>query len=489
MNPRPVLLVSFLSIIFLFSAVFPPGAYAGEIRRCIAAGTFYPDSSSMLNQLIENYTEVAAKTSVGLPEDIQIRAVIIPHAGYVYSGLTAAHAANAIRTSTFSKVIVMGPDHRIGFKNACISSVDAYETPLGLLRLHDDANRLRQEFNIFQAIEASDRYEHSIEVVLPFLQYCLGDFTFIPIVMGPGGMDIYVSAIESVMDDKTLLVASSDLSHYLRYDHAVKTDKETIEMIVNLREDALLKNENRACGIVPIRVVVSLARRRGWKAILVHYSNSGDTAGSKDRVVGYAAIVFYGGPMEKTFDDKQGQALVKLARRTIQQQLGIEAPGSDVQDQSLVDDAFQTKRGVFVTLNMNGQLRGCIGSLESRESVVEGVKHNAVNAAFHDPRFRPVKRAEMDDMDIEVSILSEPKPLEYTDYHDLLKKIRPGVDGVIIKYGMSGATFLPQVWEQLADKEEFLSHLCAKAGLHAYAWKDHKLEVLTYQVQYFEEHK
>ncbi len=191
--------------------------------------------------------------------------------------------------------------------------------------------------------------------------------------------------------------------------------------------------------------------------------------------------------MNKPFSKEQGQALVKLARKTIREHLGVQAEDSEPLAERLAEDAFQEKRGVFVTLNKKGQLRGCIGFLEPRESVLEAVKHNAVNAACHDPRFHPVAPSEMEALDIEVSILTDPSPLQYTDAKDLLAKLRPGIDGVIIRSGYAGATFLPQVWDQLPGKEEFLAHLCAKAGLDANAWKKGKLEVSTYQVQYFGE--
>lgn len=191
--------------------------------------------------------------------------------------------------------------------------------------------------------------------------------------------------------------------------------------------------------------------------------------------------------MERKINEEQGLVLLKLARKTIADYL--EAPQEDEDDwmESLRDDALDQMRGVFVTLQKHGQLRGCIGFLDARESVVDAVRENAVNAAFHDPRFSPLRSSELPDIDIEISILTEPENLEYSDPADLLRKLRPGVDGVIIRYGFSAATFLPQVWDQLPDKEEFLGQLCLKAGLPAHAWKDDKIEVLTYQVQYFEE--
>ncbi len=198
--------------------------------------------------------------------------------------------------------------------------------------------------------------------------------------------------------------------------------------------------------------------------------------------------------MERTdssvrFTEKQGQLLVKLARKTILKKLAGESPGteSDTLATFFQDANFQAHYGTFVTLKIQGQLRGCIGNLTSTESVLDGVKRNAVNAAFHDPRFSPLSVAELDRTEIEVSILTEPLPLEYRDTSELIQKLRVNVDGVIIRKGHTSATFLPQVWEQLPRPEGFLSHLCLKAGLPADAWKSCELEVLTYQVQYFEE--
>lgn len=185
----------------------------------------------------------------------------------------------------------------------------------------------------------------------------------------------------------------------------------------------------------------------------------------------------------------QGQALVRLARRTIMERLGQKTPGDE--SDNLTDSSFQEMRGTFVTLTIKGQLRGCIGSLDATESILDGVRRNAVNASFNDPRFSPLKADELDQVDIEISILTEPQPLEYQDSADLLSKLRVNVDGVILRKGSASATFLPQVWEQLPQPDKFLSHLCEKARLSDDAWKNEKekLEVLTYQVQYFEEEK
>jgi len=186
-------------------------------------------------------------------------------------------------------------------------------------------------------------------------------------------------------------------------------------------------------------------------------------------------------------NEHQGEILVRLARQTIAERLGLPV-NHPVSREEIQDPALQEKRGVFVTLHKKGQLRGCIGSLVGLEPIVEGVRRNAINAAFHDSRFPPVTPDEFDDLRIEVSVLSQPRPLLYKDSHDLLDKLRPGVDGVILRGpGGASATFLPQVWDQLPDPQLFLSHLCLKAGLPQSAWQSGQIDIDTYQVQHFEE--
>jgi AmmeMemoRadiSam system protein A len=362
--------------------------------------------------------------------------------------------------------------------------------------MNKGAVTLRQNKDLFRAIPVSDRLEHSVEVVLPYLQYFLKKFEIVPVVFGQGRdlAEKVTAAFNPLLDQTTLLIASSDLSHFLPYQEAVAKDRETIEMILNLKADELKKRENAACGKIPILVVINMARRHNWHPVLLHYSNSGDTAGDRLRVVGYTVIAFYGGLSMKnrmdslqSLNEEQGQILVKLARQTIEERLNKRS--IKVDPDSMVDSAFKEKRGTFVTLTINKQLRGCIGNLDSTDPIVDGIERNAVNAAFRDPRFPPLKADELDRVDIEVSILTEPQPLEYRDSKDLLSKLRVNVDGVILRKGSASATFLPQVWEQLPQPEKFLSHLCSKAGLPADTWKKGNLDILTYQVQCFEEEK
>ena len=317
-------------------------------------------------------------------------------------------------------------------------------------------------------------------------------------MVGYGDARRLAKALEQIIDQDTLLVVSSDLSHYLPYAEAVVRDRETMNAILNLKSNKLLGSDNRACGKMPLIILTEIARRQHWQPMLLHYSNSGDTAGDRSRVVGYAAFAYFGDlsmmnndNSDTQFSEAQGMVLLNLARKSIADKLGGAAPESASADllSTIQDDRFNLHCGTFVTLKIKGRLRGCIGNLTSSETVLDGVKRNAVNAAFHDPRFSPLSLDELDRTEIEVSILSEPKPLAYRDGQDLINKLRTHVDGVIIRKGHASATFLPQVWEQLPGAEDFLTHLCLKAGLPSDAWQNPDLEVLTYQVQYFEENQ
>lgn len=182
-----------------------------------------------------------------------------------------------------------------------------------------------------------------------------------------------------------------------------------------------------------------------------------------------------------------GKVLLELARKAIAERLGVSYEPSPDFEKKLTDEIFDTRRGTFVTLKIDNQLRGCIGNLTPDHTIREGVTENAVNAAFKDPRFPPLTRDEFDSIQVEISLLTEPVLLDYRDPSDLLAKLTPGEDGVIIRKGVHSSTFLPQVWEQLPDKAAFLGNLCMKAGLPADEWKKGDLQVYTYRVRYFEE--
>jgi hypothetical protein len=474
------------------------GASADDVRPPVRAGSFYPSDPRELRDLIERLSDNARSVQQNLPDRRSLRALILPHAGYPYSGPTAAHAARVLSENQFQKVLLMGPDHFTGFRSAAVPVVQAFQTPLGKIPLHPAAADLLKQPGLFAPLPPVDDREHSLEVVLPFLQVYLKAFQLVPVVVGRADVDRLCAALLPLVDRQTLVVVSSDLSHFLPYAEAQVKDRRTIDAILARDRRALVQDANSACGAHPLAVLLTMAERFGWRPVLLNYLNSGDTAGDRSRVVGYAAIAFFGDPpMSAMIESSQllapekGQVLVKLARSTLMEKFGLPiAPSeADRMRSALSDASFQARCGTFVTLKHKGQLRGCIGNLSATDPLAEGVRRNAINAAFHDPRFAPLTEKELGQIEIEVSVLTESQPLAFNDPEDLLRKLRPNVDGVIIRQGYASATFLPQVWEQLPKKEDFLGHLCLKAGLPRDAWKRGQLEVSTYQVQYFEEHK
>ncbi len=500
--------IPFIWLMLLLTAI--PQAWAGpETRPPAVSGSFYPADPGKLKAVIANYTDRADLSGVHLPENATLKALVMPHAGYVYSGPVAAHVHFLLKPHAFSKVIVMGPDHRVGFSGCAVSDAKNWLTPLGSVPVHPDAAALIKASLIFSPVAESDRLEHGIEVILPFLQTYVKDFSLVPVVTGSCDFKPVAQYLAGLIDPSTLVVVSTDLSHYLPYNRAIHKDQETIWMILNLDQERLAKSSNAACGKIPLLILMEIAKMKQWTPYLLHYSNSGDTEGDKQRVVGYTAMAFFQEPESGTglnpgnlppetngnetvkheFSEDQGKLLVELARKTIAGKLG-KPPSQEAAsslEQALDQAVFKQDLASFVTLHINGRLRGCIGTLEASEPLVDNVRNNALNAAFSDPRFSKLSRAELDLIDIEVSILTPPEKLAYSDAQDLLSKLEPGVHGVILKKNWARATFLPQVWDQLPDKKDFLSHLCQKAGLSANEWKKGDLEVFTYRVQYFEE--
>jgi AmmeMemoRadiSam system protein B/AmmeMemoRadiSam system protein A len=487
----------FATAVFLCCLMAPVDSAVAAMRDPAWAGKFYPETREELGRLIDRLTDAAARESGTSGARSGLRALIMPHAGYAYCGATAAYAALAIVRDRFDRVVLLGPDHRVGFRNASVTRASHWRTPLGVVPIGDIGPMLMYRQELFSMSAASDMLEHSLEVPLPFLQARLSRFELIPVVLGPCDAVRMAQALRPLLQDpRTLLVVSADLSHYLPYNDAVKRDRETLDRILALDANWQQDQDNRTCGRYPVGVLLELARNHHWRPALLHRSNSGDTAGDKDAVVGYGAVAFYGDPrMQNPTDNRlpltaqQGAALVVLARQTLARHFGetITPAAAQELETLLADQALQACCGTFVTLTINNQLRGCIGNLTATAPIVSGVRDNALNAALHDPRFAPLGQMELDAVHIEVSVLSEPVPLAYTDSDDLLSRLRPGIDGVIIKKGSASATFLPQVWEQLSRPEAFLSHLCLKAGLPSDQWREEDLSVMVYQVQYFEE--
>jgi AmmeMemoRadiSam system protein B/AmmeMemoRadiSam system protein A len=486
-----------VAVILLGCLIAPPRAAGTAVREPVGAGRFYTPSRQEQDPMVRGLIAAAHQEAAGRPPRQGLRALIMPHAGYLYSGATAAHAALAIPPDRFQRVVLLGPDHRVGFRNASLTAASRWRTPLGDVPIGDCRRMADQWPDLFATVAASDRQEHSLEVILPFLQVRLSYFELIPLVLGPCDAKQMARALAPLLEDaSTLLVVSADLSHYLPAAEAVNRDRQTLERILALDPNWSQDQDNRTCGRFPVGVLLELARNHQWRPVVLHTSNSGDATGDKQAVVGYAAVAFYGDESmhkqnenSQSLTPRQGAVLVTLARQTLARHFGRQIDPAEARtlETSLEGQALQARCGTFVTLKIDNQLRGCIGSLTASAPLVTEVRDNALNAALHDPRFSPLSQKELDQVQIEVSVLTEPVVLEYRDGDDLLAKLKPGIDGVILKKGYASATFLPQVWDQLPQPEQFLAHLCMKAGMSAGQWRKGDLEVKVYQVQYFEE--
>jgi AmmeMemoRadiSam system protein B/AmmeMemoRadiSam system protein A len=453
------------------------------VRQPAVAGQFYPDDPKKLQEVVDKYLQDGKAASAG-----KVRAMICPHAGYPYSGPVAGVAYSQI-DRPIDTVVIMAPSHTVAFEGASIQDVDAYRTPLGDIPLSPKVKQLARTAPFTQHPKAlrvragmpDDPHarEHSLEVQLPFLQRALkGPFTLIPIIFGDVDETKVAETLSDLADnDKTLFIASSDLSHYHPYNHAVEKDAECIRAVCQMDFPAMRKEE--ACGKGPILTLMHLADAKGWTPVLLDYRNSGDTSGdSSSGVVGYTAIVFV--------EDGKAKTMLELARASLTAAVRDQPPPP--LPESLKDTKAMEKAGCFVTLTERGKLRGCIGYIFPRNSLCEAIRDNARNASLNDPRFSKVRPDELKNIEIEISVLTVPKPLEFSNPKDLLSKLRPYVDGMVLELPGGGqATYLPQVWEQLPGKALFLGNLAMKAGGRASDWLEKGTKVLTYQVEAFKE--
>jgi AmmeMemoRadiSam system protein B/AmmeMemoRadiSam system protein A len=416
---------------------------------------FYPGDAVALARAVEDYLGQSAEEPIaqGFP-----KLVIVPHAGYIYSGPVAAHAYSLLRPARdiVRRVVLLGPCHRVPVRGLALPGATAFETPLGRIAVDEQAAAAIR--NLPQVVEspAAHAQEHALEVQLPFLQQVLGEFSLLPLVVGDVAPEKVAEVLERLWGgQETLIVVSSDLSHYHPYEVAREIDGATVRAILGF--DTGISHE-QACGATPVAGALLAAKRHGLEPKLLDCRNSGDTAGGKGQVVGYASFAFV--PEENRYGSGHGGKLLKIARASIGGALGFE-PRMPATDEPWLKEL----RATFVTLTQDDELRGCVGALEAHRTLAEDVAANARAAAFQDTRFAPLTRAEFTRTDIEVSLLSVPKEIEFECHEDLVAQLRPGVDGIILEYGERRATFLPQVWEGLPDPEQFLAHLKRKAGI------------------------
>jgi AmmeMemoRadiSam system protein B/AmmeMemoRadiSam system protein A len=447
-------------------------AAAEKIKPAAFAGQFYESNPARLAAQVDWF--VAHSGEAAQPKG-KILAVIVPHAGYVYSGPTAAHAYALVRGRDYETVVIVGPSHRVGFEGCSIYPEGGFETPLGVARIDAPLAKAIGRASGFSFIPEAFAQEHSVEVQIPFIQRVLPQARIVPIVMGyqkKATVLALAAGLEKACAGKNvLIVASTDMSHYLPPKEGAALDAETISLVVSFKTETLLRKieagENILCGGGPVVAALLYARKKGpAKVEVLKHSNSADGGAPADSVVGYmaAAVVSEADPPSEDASltrDERAQ-LLALARSAVSEYVGrgilVDPPSGYTK--------FLTPRGVFVTIEKRGELRGCIGFMEPIAPLGQAVVRAAVYAATEDPRFPPVTAGEIKDLSFEISVLT---PLKEISNPGLVQVGRHGI--LISRDGRQGV-LLPQVpVENGWDRETFLDEGCLKAGLPPDAWK------------------
>ena len=467
------------------------------------AGSWYPADKTVLNNDIENYFQQA--DTAPMEETIGL---ILPHAGYRYSGQTAVAALKAT-DKQYKRIIVIGPSHSMAMPQMLSVPADThYQTPLGEIPLDVDFIKQLLKFPVFQNIARAHANEHSAQIQLPLLQYTQKDFKLVPIVAGqcsPETIERAAAILNSLIDDGTLVIASSDFTHYGQsYGYVPFTenipeklkelDMGAFQYIAEKDSAGFLQYCNRTgatiCGRVPIAILLSMLSK-DTTANLIKYTTSGELTGDYKLSVSYVSAAFTGSwkPAEKiepkqttaSLTEEEKKMLLALARKTIIYFLENRKVPTPSQLGITITDSAKPSRAAFVTLHKNSQLRGCIGDIVPVQPLYQSVISNAINAAVKDWRFTPVTISECDDIKIEISALTVPEQVDSPD------KIRIGIDGVILKKNGRQAVFLPQVApEQGWNTEQMLTNLSLKAGLDKDAWKS-DAAFLVFQAEVFGE--
>jgi hypothetical protein len=482
---------------------------AQKVRPDAVAGSFYPSNpkalSTMLDEFLSQASASLAAKPILVPLHDRILAAVAPHAGYPYSGPVAATAYAALQGRNYARVVVVAPSHFDSFDFTSVYDGDAYQTPLGAVPV--DKAFARQLIEMDPALRLSGHghdptpagAEHSIEVELPWLQKVLGDFEVVPIAMGSQsyeasralGVALAKLAKAEALGGETLVLASSDLSHYHSRNEAKRIDGQALSALEAWDYFSMSRNFQlqiwEACGGAPMVAAMIYAERMGAnQARVLKYANSGDITGEDSNVVGYGAAIFVKSFTEKEADkpfslsEQEKSEMLALARNSVEH---VVREGEAYEPPVYESEALNQQRGAFVTLReKNGALRGCVGYTSAIKPLYITVRDTAILATMHDSRFTPVSVAELPNLTYEISVLS---PLRrVTD----VEQIRIGEHGLLIKNGGREGLLLPQVpVEQDWDRRTFLEQTCVKARLPQGCWKDEDTDIFSFTAVVFSE--
>jgi AmmeMemoRadiSam system protein B/AmmeMemoRadiSam system protein A len=460
-------------------------------RQPYAAGRFYPADEKTLERDLTDLFKNCKKTN----GENHVRAIISPHAGYVFSGATAAAAFSSIPSDAkYSNIFIIGTSHVMSFDGASVYSSGDYITPFGKVKVNKEIAAELKKNKVFDFPETAHLQEHSLEVQMPFIQhYFMHQPNVIPVIIGTGNIKT-IKQISDVLKKwftpDNLFIISSDFSHYPQYREAIETDRQTAMGIISGDPEDFLKTlkENSGknikglatsmCGWTSGLTLMYLAQTdRNLKFHLVDYTNSGDSPyGSKEEVVGYNAISLSGdsgfqkrSDNELSFTKEEKEQLFRIARESVKAHF----ENRRIPDEDAVSSRLMEPMGAFVTIKINGALRGCIGRFTSADPLYSVVKASALSSAFEDPRFPALTKEEYPKTDFEITVLGPLKKV------NTINEIVLGKHGIYIRKGMNSGTMLPQVaTENNWTLEQFLGYTSRdKAGIGWDGWKNAELYI------------
>jgi len=487
--------------------VFPPQV----------AGEFYPADPTELKTLIDSYIK-AAEESKEL-KDRDLVALVSPHAGYPYSGPVAGWSYRQLQGRKVAVAVILSLSHHQADTRAGLLDKDGYRTPLGVLKIDRDlVKRLATRANAFKINEEIFMGEHSLEVQLPFLQEALPDVRIVPIIVPTHDPETLAAVGAALFEElgkrkDVVFIGSTDLSHYFPYDDAVKYDTASLKRILDLDVPAIaaIQGAEGICGSAPVMSVINFFRQYPAdqrKVTKLMYKNSGDTTGDKSRgVVGYGSVAFSLAPGVRTdeggsapapapasataeeesyrrakevFTKEERDTLMGIAKATV----NAAVHGKSYTPLEPKSEKLKAMGAAFVTLKIDGELRGCIGHVIARMPLYKTVAEVGRLAALEDPRFNPVTPEELSKLSYEISVLTAPQPVKSVE------DIVVGRDGLIMTKGYLSGLLLPQVPGEFGwDRNQFLDHTCRKAGMSMGCWRESGIEIQSFQALVWGEDK
>jgi AmmeMemoRadiSam system protein B/AmmeMemoRadiSam system protein A len=469
MNKKKIFFVSALMLSMVMLTIV---CYSQEVRKSVWAGIFYEAKGAALSAQIDGFLRLSKGKTSSKEKPL---AIISPHAGYMYSGATAACSYNTVRGKDYDTVVIIGPSHRYGFNGCSIYMKGGYETPLGVAEVDTALAAELLRLSGYKFIPQAHQQEHSIEVQIPFIQKVLPGVKILPVLMGFSSKKTIFTLAEALSKclqgkkEKVLLVASTDMSHFLSKEKANKLDSSTISLIKSWDTDALIKkierNENIMCGGGAVVSTLIYSRNAGADRLdFLQYRDSSAAGGSESEVVGYMAAAIYPKSPESgfTLSHEEKQELLRIAGQAVT----LFVKEKKILEYTTQVPSLLEQRGAFVTLKKKGRLRGCIGFIEPVLPLYQTIIQAAIYAAIKDSRFYPVRASELKDIDLEISVLTPTRKIKDPNL------IKVGKHGLVISKGNQKGLLLPQVpVENKWSRKTYLQQACLKAGLPKDAWK------------------